>query len=388
MTETHSQTPHAEIAGAGIGGLASAIALAQRGWSVTVHERAPDLRTFGAGIYIWSNGLRVLKALGAYEQATAGAHIGPVMEMRDNHNRITEIIPINGPGQARLITILRETLLTALVARCRELGVDIRTGSEVIGARAEGALLLADGSERPADLVVGADGINSRVRDSLGLLEYRRKLGYGAIRLMVPRATDDLPAADRDKYIEHFTGSRRILYTPASAHDLYIALCCAAEDLPAQQLPPDAGLWQADFPWLGSIIERFHAGGRWDAFEVIRLKAWSAGRVAILGDGAHAMPPYLGQGGGTALMNALSLAEAVAAGAGPIEARLAAWEATERPLTEHTQEQSERQGDMNFWPDALRAEVMALTSKSPELAALRLRTARHIPAGTAHVADL
>lgn len=377
-----SQRPKAEIAGAGIGGLACAAALALRGWQVVVHERAPDLRTFGAGIYIWSNGLRVLDALGAHAAATAGAHVGPVMEMRDHRNAVTEVIPINRPGQARLITILRETLLRALVARCQALGVEIRTASEVVGARPEGVLLLADGSERPADLVVGADGINSRVRDSLGLLAWRKTLGYGAIRLMVSRDDADLPAADRDKYIEFFTGTRRILYTPASAADLYIALCCAVDDAPAQVLPPDRPLWARDFPWMERVVQRLGANGRWDAFEVVNLKSWSRGRVAILGDGAHAMPPYLGQGGGTALMNALALAEAVSKPGRPVQDALAAWERAERPLTAHTQEQSERLGDMNFWPDDLRADVMRLTGQSAELAALRMRTARHLPAGT------
>ncbi len=67
---------HAEIAGAGIAGLTAAAALAQRGWSVRVHERSANLRTFGAGIYIWSNGLRVLEAIGAYDEAMVGAHEG------------------------------------------------------------------------------------------------------------------------------------------------------------------------------------------------------------------------------------------------------------------------------------------------------------------------
>ena len=58
---------HAEIAGGGFAGLVAAIALSQRGWSVRVHEKAELLRAFGAGIFIWENGLRVLKAVGAYE---------------------------------------------------------------------------------------------------------------------------------------------------------------------------------------------------------------------------------------------------------------------------------------------------------------------------------
>lgn len=373
---------HAEIAGAGIGGLTAAAALAQRGWSVSVHERSASLRTYGAGIYIWSNGLRVLQALGVHDEATRGCHVGPVMEMRDNTNSVTEIIPINGPGKARLVTILREQLTNALIARCRELGVQFHTGSEVVGALPEGALLLAGGQQRPADLVIGADGVNSQVRTALDLLDYRRPLGYGAIRLLIARDQQDLPAADLDKYIEHFAGSRRILYTPASAQDLYIALCCSAEDAAGLRVPADTASWSAAFPQLAGLVARLGEGGRWDAFEVLRLKRWSSGHAAVLGDAAHAMPPYLGQGGGTALMNGLALAVTVA-DAADIPAALREWERRERPLTEHTQEMSERQGDMNLWPDAVRADVMRITGASRELAALRMRTALHIPTGTA-----
>ncbi|MDV2966682.1 NAD(P)/FAD-dependent oxidoreductase [Nitratireductor aquimarinus] len=370
-----------EIAGAGIGGLTVAAALAQRGWRVTVHERAPDLRTFGAGIYIWSNGLRVLKSLGAYDDATVGAHVGPVFETRDHENRVMEEIPINRPGSARLITILRETLTRSLINRCRESGVEIRTASEVVGATPEGELLLADGTRRAADLIVGADGINSAVRDSLDLLLYRKHLGYGAVRMLIDRADGDVAAVDKDKYIEHFSGSRRILYTPASARHLYIALCCASDDEAALKVPSDRALWCEAFPHLTHLVNRFGDAGRWDAFEVVKLKRWSSGAAAVLGDGAHAMPPYLGQGGGCALMNGLGLAVAVA-DADDIPAALNAWEARERPLTEHTQEQSERQGDMNLWPDSLRSQVLTITGRSRELAMLRLRTAMHVPTGT------
>jgi len=64
---------HAEIAGAGFAGLAAAIALRQRGWSVRVHEKEAALRAFGAGIFVWENGLRVLHAIGAYDDVVRGA---------------------------------------------------------------------------------------------------------------------------------------------------------------------------------------------------------------------------------------------------------------------------------------------------------------------------
>ena len=73
---------HAEIAGAGFAGLTAACALAQRGWSVRVHERAEKLRTTGAGIYIYENGLRVLEAVGACDAAVAGANPAHLREVR------------------------------------------------------------------------------------------------------------------------------------------------------------------------------------------------------------------------------------------------------------------------------------------------------------------
>lgn len=373
---------HAEIAGAGIAGLASATALAQRGWSVRVHERSPNLRTFGAGIYIWSNGLHVLKALGAYDEAVIGAHEGPEFHTRDHLNETMEEIPINGNGPARLITILRETLLTALLNAARRAGVEVVTGAEAVGATPEGELLLADGKRLAADLVIGADGINSKVRDSLDLMMYRKPLGYGAVRMMIKRDSADAPVEDLPRYIEHFSGSRRILYTPASETDLYIALCASVEDEAAYRTPVDTALWTESFPHLASLIARFGDAGRWDAFEVLKLKSWSKGQVAILGDGAHAMPPYLGQGGGCALMNALGLAVALDEHADVSEA-LAAWEARERPLTEHTQDTAERLGDMNYWPDDVRSQVLKITGKCAPLGAERMKTALHIPTGAA-----
>ena len=158
---------HAEIAGAGFAGLAAAIALRRRGWSVRVHEREAELRAFGAGIFIWENGQRALQAIGAYEDVARGAHQAPGYETRRNGVCVS-FEKINGSNPFLLQTMTRQHLYSAIIASAQQEGIDILTRSEVIGALPEGVLNLADGRNLKADLVIAADGVRSPVRDSLG----------------------------------------------------------------------------------------------------------------------------------------------------------------------------------------------------------------------------
>src|SRR5437763_690314 len=95
-----------EIVGAGFAGLAAACAFAQRGWSVRVHERADELRTTGAGIYVYENGLRVLEALGAYAEAVRGAPVANTREVRDDRNRVVSVH--RWDNSARVFSIVRQ----------------------------------------------------------------------------------------------------------------------------------------------------------------------------------------------------------------------------------------------------------------------------------------
>ena len=112
---------------------------------------------------------------------------------------------------------------------------------------------------------------------------------------------------DGAKTIEYWSGTRRLLYTPCSETDIYIALTMLDDDAAAKAVPVRKDEWKRAFPHLETLIDRIGALGRYDRFELIKLKRWSAGRVAIIGDAAHALPPNIGQGGGCAMMNALSL---------------------------------------------------------------------------------
>jgi 2-polyprenyl-6-methoxyphenol hydroxylase-like FAD-dependent oxidoreductase len=126
---------HAEIAGAGFAGLTAACALAQRGWSVRVHERADALRTTGAGIYIYENGLRVLEALGAYQDAVKGAPFAHTREVRDDRNRV---VSVHRWGGSRVFSVVRQTVINALAAAARAAGAGIVVNSAVAGASPRG----------------------------------------------------------------------------------------------------------------------------------------------------------------------------------------------------------------------------------------------------------
>src|SRR3954471_8680313 len=172
----------AEIVGGGFAGLAAACALARRGWRVRLHERAGELRTAGAGINVYENGLRVLEALGALEDTIRDGARATVRETRDQDDRLLSV----HHWDVRVYGVLRQRMIDALAASARRAGAEIVPGSEGTGATAAGELTLASGERVQADLIVAADGVNSRIRDALGLVATRRYLRDGCIRVLIP----------------------------------------------------------------------------------------------------------------------------------------------------------------------------------------------------------
>jgi 2-polyprenyl-6-methoxyphenol hydroxylase-like FAD-dependent oxidoreductase len=375
---------HAVIAGGGFAGLTVAVALLQRGWSVTVCERAASVRSEGYNIAFHENGLRSLEVLGLMERAIDGAQRMPSRQTRDRHGRVTAEFD----ATYRVFRVSRPHLAGVLAAEAQRLGAEFRFTAEVAGARPEGVLLLEDGTALRGDLVVAADGVNSRVRDSLGLLATRKIPGEGAIRVIMPRTPGELgPDDDGKTGFEFWSGKRRFMYRPATAGTAYCTFTCPADDERGRQVPIDAATWMPCFPTVAHVIgkaarEADWAEARWAQYQIIRLKSWSQGRVAVVGDAAHAMEPNLGQGANCAIMNALALALTVA-DAPEVEAALREWERSERPIIEHAQRWSSLFTAPLAWPEWLWSVVLPRASRTAWFQRQMTRPARHEPKGYA-----
>ena len=373
---------HAEIAGAGFGGLVAAIGLARAGWTVRVHERTPFVRSEGYGIAVHRNGILVLKALGVFDEILKRSVRVSHLETRQSDGSLTSQVP------AKLTyRISRQHMVGVLCAAAQKEGVEVVLDSEVVGAQSQGALLLKDGRALGADLVIGADGVNSRVRDSLGLLARQVLLPDGAMRFVFPVRTGAplLDPVAGAAAIEYWSGSRRLIWNACAADEIYVAMSCLETDKAGQSVPLDLDSWRHSFPGLADDLARMPRAVDWEhvkwvRFQTIHLKRWSAGCVAVLGDAAHAMPPNLGQGGGCAMMNALSLATELA-DATSVEDALGRWERRERPLTEHTQKWSRMYSATTLWPPWLRSAAFAATGRIGWLRTRYQRTANHIPQG-------
>jgi 2-polyprenyl-6-methoxyphenol hydroxylase-like FAD-dependent oxidoreductase len=206
------------------------------------------------------------------------------------------------------------------------------------------------------------------------------------VRINIPRRPEELATDEREgtAMIEAWSDKRRVIYCPVTSSTFYVLLTCAVGDEAAAKSPIDPDVWARSFPTLRDLFVRIRdeadwPESHWSHFQTVRLKRWSAGRIAVVGDAAHAMPPYLAQGAGHAMMNALGLAEAIR-DAASVEPALALWERRERPLTEHTQLWTRIYGSTMFLPKPMK-KVSILVEKLPWVAAQYVRAANHIPTG-------
>jgi 2-polyprenyl-6-methoxyphenol hydroxylase-like FAD-dependent oxidoreductase len=332
---------------------------------------------FGAGIWLWENGLRALDAIGAFEQTVARTRRITAWERRDEKHRL--LLRAEFTDRDRLYIPPRAHLYDALLDAAGKAGVVIETSSTVVAASPGGELELEDGKRLKADLVVSADGHRSPVRESLGLTRRFRLRNEGCTRLLVPR----LPGETSTVSIEWWSGHRRLLYCPASDETIYVCLALKADDERGRAVPVDKSSWLESFPHLEDVVGRIGSEGRWDILSEVVCTAWSSGRVCVVGDAAHAQPPNLGQGANLAFANAVALA-ATLDETSDVAAALRLWERRERPVTDHTQRWSNVYGAVcEHWPGWLsdvRSLVVWASGRSRWLDGKLSRAARHVPA--------
>ncbi len=346
------------IIGGGIGGLIAARALCRRGIEVAVYEAAPELREIGAGVALHPNAMKVLHSLGLEDgvRAVAGrsewalTRNGKTGRVISKTSRAQQAVLFGTAGA----TVHRADLLDVLAGSVPS---DIVTlGARCVGVEPDGAVAVArfqDGSEVEADVIIGADGIHSVVRESLFGPDAPRFTGKICYRSVVPvdAVSGGPPPNDNAQWLgPHGT----IVLYPVRRDELINVVChyddegyrhesWVSECERAEVLERYSG-------WHESLLRLFAAGEvwyKWALYDRDPIPQWTRGRVTVLGDAAHPMLPYLGQGACQAIEDGCVLAAALAAEPDDPVAALGRYERSRRPRTSRVVLTSRERGVSN-----------------------------------------
>lgn len=319
------------IIGGGIGGFSTAIALRQRGVDVEIVELNKKWKVYHVGIIVQSNFVRALAQIGVAEEAVAAGFPYRGWRFLDNGSgrelARDEGVSTAGPDYPADLGLARPALHDVLFARVKALDIPVRQGVTFAGIRqdADGVSVdFTDGTSGRYDLMVGADGAYSKLREVLFNGRYRPEyFGQGVWRYNLPRPAD-LEFADG--YVSD--PSRSIGTVPLTTDTMYVFISIGEPGNP--RFPPEtlAEEMRKRLRGYGPILDGFAdqivdpALVVYRPLEVCVLPdPWYKGRVVLIGDAAHSATPHLGQGAAMAVEDAIVLAEEYT-GAGSLEERL------------------------------------------------------------------
>ncbi|MEU8636071.1 FAD-dependent monooxygenase [Amycolatopsis sp. NPDC048633] len=354
----------AEIAviGGGIGGLATAAFLHRAGLRSTVYEQARELKEVGAGLMAAPNLTRLLRELDALPANAVPLDIGwefrrwqdgTVLSSEDLRESCRTLY-----GE-RTYTLHRADLLAALAAavpagtvRLGKRCVSVEVGSRV-------TLRFEDGSLAEADVVIGADGVHSTVRAALGEPAAPTYSGTCAFRALVPASSAPSLALRPAQTLWIGPGHHLVHYPLSGGRWVNLVAVVPAVGHATESWSATATVEEflSEFEgWderLRDLIRASGTPGRWALLDRAPLKRWSHGPVTLLGDAAHPMLPFFGQGAAQSVEDAAVLARCLASASsftGPEEA-LRRYEELRRPRTTRLQEASHGRGHVNHLPD-------------------------------------
>ena len=310
------------VVGGGITGGVLSLALAQKGVQVVLVDLRSELGGVGHGITLQGNALKAFKAVGIYDRLAERAYPFSHLRMRsaDGHV-IAEIAtpPMGGPGLPGTMGAVRGDIADILAEEVVAAGVDVRLGTTITEIDDRGdavAVTLSDGSTETVDLLVGADGIRSKVRSMIGITEQPKPVGMGIWRTIAKRP----PEMDCSEL--YYGGPKyKAGYTPISEDLCYAFLL-------EENLDPS---YLGEGPRGAELKEHGQGyGGTWGAIrdgladdaivnyqwiEAICVESpWYRGRSIIIGDAAHACPPLIAQGAAMCAEDAVILAEMLTGG--------------------------------------------------------------------------
>jgi salicylate hydroxylase len=344
------------IAGGGIGGLALGLALAKRDQPSVVLERQQDFAPLGAGIQIGPNGMRVLQALGIAEALRPYAGVPEAIVVHaGSSGRLLTQLPLgnwiaNRHGAPYWVAHrgdLHRALLNAVTTDSR---ITVRTSFDVASIAQTGASVTAtdrSGATATGRALVGADGLWSAVRQSLPGMPAPAFAGATATRTVISAAQAGrlaLPVVGL-----WLNPQAHVVHYPVRGGSEIAVVVIAREAWQGREWDAEADAatllahLSSFHPSLTSVLRGVSSWRKWALYTLPRLPAWTSGRVALLGDAAHPMLPYLAQGGALAMEDALVLADCVSASE-DIPGALHTYSSLRRDRAHRVQAASVRQG--------------------------------------------